>query len=490
MSEMRHERPGVYSVYDASSVTSAGRAAKRIGVAALAVKGTANTAVTLTGYGAGVEVFGEDGADTPGMSTLLKLLFANGASTVYAVRVGAGGGLEAYQAAFAALANCDVQVVVCDSSELTIQKALKTAVETASAARGERIGVIGMGSSVIGARPESEIIGTVRAAVELGVNCFDMAGGHAAIFDAYGKALQDLRDRVYLQVHFGADYTSGEYGWTTDLEGVKRSVDWQLRNLKTDYIDFGFIHCIDEASDLVTYEKNGVLDYLLEMKRSGVVHHLGLSSHTPALVEEMLDRKFIDVVMFSVNPIYDYGKGDYGIGGSEERNAMYAHCQRDGVGITVMKPFCGGQLLDAARSPFGKALTKAQCIQYALDKPGVLTVLPGYGSEQELREVLDFFETSAEERDYSCISAFTPEDSKGKCVYCKHCQPCPVGLDIGLINKYYDLARLGDGLAKEHYLTLEHRAEDCVGCGHCDSRCPFHVAQSARMQEIQAYFGA
>ena len=490
MSEMRHERPGVYSVYDASSVTSAGRAAKRIGVAALAVKGTANTAVTLTGYGAGVEAFGEDGADTPGMSTLLKLLFANGASTVYAVRVGAGGGLEAYQAAFAALANCDVQVVVCDSSELTIQKALKTAVETASAARGERIGVIGMGSSVIGARPESEIIGTVRAAVELGVNCFDMAGGHAAIFGAYGKALQDLRDRVYLQVHFGADYTSGEYGWTTDLEGVKRSVDWQLRNLKTDYIDFGFIHCIDEASDLVTYEKNGVLDYLLEMKRSGVVHHLGLSSHTPALVEEMLDRKFIDVVMFSVNPIYDYGKGDYGIGGSEERNAMYAHCQRDGVGITVMKPFCGGQLLDAARPPFGKALTKAQCIQYALDKPGVLTVLPGYGSEQELREVLDFFDTSAEERDYSCISAFTPEDSKGKCVYCKHCQPCPVGLDIGLINKYYDLARLGDGLAKEHYLTLEHRAEDCVGCGHCDSRCPFHVAQSARMQEIQAYFGA
>ena len=143
MSEMRHERPGVYSVYDASSVTSAGRAAKRIGVAALAVKGTANTAVTLTGYGAGVEAFGEDGTDTPGMSALLKLLFANGASTVYAVRVGAGGGLEAYQAAFAALANCDVQVVVCDSSELTIQKALKTAVETASAARGERIGVIG-----------------------------------------------------------------------------------------------------------------------------------------------------------------------------------------------------------------------------------------------------------------------------------------------------------------------------------------------------------
>lgn len=143
MSETRHERPGVYSVYDASSVTSAGRAAKRIGVAALAVKGTANAVVTLTSYSAGVDVFGEDEAGAPGMSTLLKLLFANGASTVYAVRTGEAADLEAYQAAFAALESFDVQVMVCDSSEVNIQKALKTAVETASAARGERIGVIG-----------------------------------------------------------------------------------------------------------------------------------------------------------------------------------------------------------------------------------------------------------------------------------------------------------------------------------------------------------
>lgn len=79
----------------------------------------------------------------PGMSTLLKLLFANGRIHGLCGAVDTGADLEAYQAAFAALTGCDVQVVVCDSSELTIQKALKTAVETASAARGERIGVIG-----------------------------------------------------------------------------------------------------------------------------------------------------------------------------------------------------------------------------------------------------------------------------------------------------------------------------------------------------------
>ena len=75
---------------------------------------------------------------------------------------------------------------------------------------GEKIGVIGMGASVIGARPEGEIITTVRAAVESGVNYFDLAAGHAAVFPAYGKALADLRKSVCLQIHFGADYTSGE----------------------------------------------------------------------------------------------------------------------------------------------------------------------------------------------------------------------------------------------------------------------------------------
>ena len=71
-----------------------------------------------------------------------------------------------------------------------------------------------------------------------------------AFSPAYGKALKDIRRQVFLQVHFGADYTTGEYGWTTELDEIKRSVAWQLENLQTDYIDFGFIHCLDEEANL------------------------------------------------------------------------------------------------------------------------------------------------------------------------------------------------------------------------------------------------
>ena len=42
MNSTIHERPGVYSSYDASSVVSASAAAKTIGAAAVATKGTAN----------------------------------------------------------------------------------------------------------------------------------------------------------------------------------------------------------------------------------------------------------------------------------------------------------------------------------------------------------------------------------------------------------------------------------------------------------------
>ena len=141
MSETRHERPGVYSAYDASAVVSAGAAPKNIGVAAKAAGGTVGAAVTLTGYAAGVRAFGED--TEAGMSTILKLLFQNGASSVTAVRVADEGTLADYEAAFAVLSGQDVQVVVCDSGEVRVHQALRAAVESDSAVRRERIAVVG-----------------------------------------------------------------------------------------------------------------------------------------------------------------------------------------------------------------------------------------------------------------------------------------------------------------------------------------------------------
>ena len=354
---------------------------------------------------------------------------------------------------------------------------------------GDRISVLGLGTSALEQCGEAEGIETLRLAFDRGVNYFDLATAESVNFRTFGKALGDVRDKVFYQIHFGAVYGEGKsYSWTTGLDAVRRSVDWQLSALGTDHIDYGFIHCLDEERDWQDYQDNGVLEHLLALKKAGVVRHIGLSSHTPAVAQRILDTGLVDMLMFSINPAYDYQHGEFAHGSGAQRAALYRRCQAEGVGISVMKAFSGGQLLDGKTSPFGVALTEYQCIQYALDRPGVVTVLPGVRRNADLVRLLGFFDAPERERDYSAISALTPREMEGTCVYCNHCQPCPAGLDIGLINKYYDLARAGDPLAADHYRTLSRGAEGCTRCGHCARRCPFHVDQPARMGEIARYF--
>ena len=118
----------------------------------------------------------------------------------------------------------------------------------------------------------------------------------------------------------------------------------------------------------------------------------------------------------------------------------------------------------------------------------MLTVLPGMSSVAQVEHLLGFFGAEEAEKDYSMIGSFSPAEAVGKCVYCNHCKPCPKGLDIVIINKYYDLARNGDSMAEEHYRNLETKVDTCAQCRHCESRCPFHVKQESRMKESAAYF--
>jgi predicted aldo/keto reductase-like oxidoreductase len=103
-----------------------------------------------------------------------------------------------------------------------------------------------------------------------------------------------------------------------------------------------------------------------------------------------VDDADVDMLMFSINPAYDYHEGAYAIGSVDERSGIYRRSEAENIGITVMKPFSGGQLLNAHSSPFGVALTPYQCMKYALDKPGVLCVLSGIRSVSELDMLLDY----------------------------------------------------------------------------------------------------
>lgn len=354
---------------------------------------------------------------------------------------------------------------------------------------GEQISVIGLGGGSL-TGTEGEMAALIGEAIDNGINFFDLAPSSQAPFYAFAQAFAGRRGKVFTQMHFGAVYQDGKYGWTRELQPIREQFQWELSLLRTSYTDMGFLHCVDDWEDLETVLSGGLWDYMKELKAEGAIRHLGFSSHNPAIARRLLETGLVDLFMFSINPAYDYQKGEYGLGEAQDRAALYRDCEAMGVGISVMKAFAGGQLLDGKRSPFSQALTKNQCIQYALDRPAVLTVLPGVATMEDLTAVLSYVRASQEEKDYSIIGAFTPTSTVGNCVYCNHCLPCPGGLDIGLINKYYDLAKAGDLLAAGHYEKLPRKADTCLHCGHCNARCPFQVDQQARMEGIARYFTA
>lgn len=131
-----HERPGVYSAYEASSVVQTSSAGSAVGIAGISSGGTAGQLYELTSYEEAVTAFGQDDS----LTNLVKLLFLNGASAVAAVPV---TGESGYADAFSLLgAYEDLPILVCDSTTLTVQQALRDAVEEASGLRRERIAVV------------------------------------------------------------------------------------------------------------------------------------------------------------------------------------------------------------------------------------------------------------------------------------------------------------------------------------------------------------
>lgn len=92
---------------------------------------------------------------------------------------------------------------------------------------GDRISVLGVGTSGLPAAGAKEGAATLEMALEQGINYFDLATADSACFPIFGAALAGVRRQVLYQVHFGANYAAGKpYSWTTDLETVKRSVAW------------------------------------------------------------------------------------------------------------------------------------------------------------------------------------------------------------------------------------------------------------------------
>lgn len=354
---------------------------------------------------------------------------------------------------------------------------------------GEKISTIGIGSGALHESSPLQIERMIAYASDQGMNLLDTVMSSFGPAEAVGKGLKGRRDKMLTQMHIGVHYPSLTYTRTRDLKQVQQGFEQQLKTFGTDYSDIGLIHYVDEADDFDNIMTNGVFDYAQKLKQNGTIRHLGFSSHSVDICRRFLETGAIDIFMLSLNAAYDFVPADGKLKLAEERRRLYQECEKRGVAITVMKAYGGGRLLSSSGSPFGRAMTTTQCIQYALDRPAVVSCLPGLRNMDDIAGALAYYKTSREERDYSFIADARHQDMDGVCIYCNHCQPCPYGIDIGAVSKYLDLAQAGDALAKDHYFKLNRTAQDCSFCGQCEPRCPFRVKIEDRMREAKTFFG-
>lgn len=370
---------------------------------------------------------------------------------------------------------------------------------------GLSVSEIGLGGEWLERHSTQECVQVVDECERLGINILDCWMSNPKVRSDLGTALQGRREKWIIQGHIGSTWQNGQYVRTRDVNKCKEAFEDLLTRLGTDYIDLGMIHYVDETEEWNRLQDSDFLKYVYELKAQGKIRHIGMSTHNPVVAKAAAESGVIEMMLFSVNPAFDMmppteNIDDYfademktdNIGIAPERVELYNTCERNGIGITVMKGYAGGRLFDEKRSPFGVKLTPVQCLHYCLTRPAVAAVMAGIESAEQAREAAAYETATEEEKDYATVLAGAKTHSfYGQCTYCGHCMPCPVKIDIAMVNKLYDLAAMQKEVpasVREHYRALAAGGKDCVGCGGCEKRCPFGVKIRDRMKQAEKLF--
>lgn len=371
---------------------------------------------------------------------------------------------------------------------------------------GLTVSEIGLGCEWLERHNTEEVKAVMDACGQMGINILDCWMPGPKVRSDIGKALEGKRQDWIIQGHIGSTWQDGQYVRTRELTKVKDAFADLLTRLRTDYIDLGMIHYVDEEAEFHRIIEGEFMEYVQDLKAKGTIRHIGLSTHNPNVGKLAARSGSIEMILFSVNPAFDllpatedinvyfaeeYGEGLGGI--APERKELYQICEQQGMGITVMKGYAGGRLFSAQASPFGVALTPVQCIHYALTRPAVASILTGCETVGQVEEAVAYETASEEEKDYASVLAGAPRHAfLGQCTYCGHCAPCPAEIDIAMVNKLYDLAMMQETVPESlraHYQGLSARGEDCIQCGGCEERCPFGVPVAERMEKASCLFG-
>jgi aryl-alcohol dehydrogenase-like predicted oxidoreductase len=139
---------------------------------------------------------------------------------------------------------------------------------------------------------EKDLIDTVHAALDIGINIFDTADtyGLGQSERTLGKALGIKRKNVIIADKFGVRAGKGPTFYDNSPDYIREALELSLKNLGTDYIDLYQVHYRDGKTPLC--DVIGTLD---DLKSAGKIRYYGLSNIHKEDYEEI--RPFIGKIV-------------------------------------------------------------------------------------------------------------------------------------------------------------------------------------------------
>ncbi len=339
----------------------------------------------------------------------------------------------------------------------------------------------------------SEAIEMIRYAVDQGVNYIDTAhtyhGEQSEII--VGKALQDgYREKVRLATKLPS--------WLVEKPAdFDRFLDGQLAKLQTDRIDFYLLHALNS-----TYWPKlrdwRIIDWAEKAITAGRIGHLGFSFHDEFDIFKEIVDGYDSWTFCQIQ--YNYMDTDYQAG---TKGLEFA--AEKGLAVVIMEPLRGGQLTQSVPPSIRKIWSKDNrtrtpaewALQWIWNRPEVSVVLSGMSDMQQLSENIESAGRSGagtlSATDLAVVDEVREEYRRLApipCTNCKYCLPCPNGVEIADIFKYYNDAMTYDNPRAPRFLynnlQQDQQADSCVECFECEEKCPQGIPIAEKLKQAQA----
>lgn len=357
---------------------------------------------------------------------------------------------------------------------------------------GKKLSLLGFGAMRL-PEDEKEAIRIMRRSVELGVNYIDTAPGYGESEVIVGRAIIDIRDKVYLSTKNPLRDNTAE-GWWSRL-------NTSLERMKIDHIDFyQVVHGMNwNAFETNFSKKGGGLEAARKAKEQGIIGHICFSFHdTCENLIKLIDTGEFEGITLQYNLL------------DRSNAAGIEHAAKNGVGIIVMGPVGGGRLGKPTEQilrmiPGGVKSSAEVALRFVFSNPAVVCAISGMSTMEQVEEncrVASMTEPLSDDERLRMQESLEENKRLAElyCTGCNYCMPCPNEVNIPenfRFMNYHRVYGLTD-LAKRNYATLGPdgksasrgmKAEICVECGECEPKCPQHIPIVEQLKETTAALG-